>query len=100
MMREKGSGPEFVSLGACRSKGPGHSDLHLAVALPLHTCPGGRCQGVQVSAGLPVSLRETPRRGEMTLEERGRKFARSLSVIPGPADDADYCWIIWKGGPR
>src|SRR3990172_6700009 len=25
------------------------SHLHLAAALPAHTCPGGRCQGVQVS---------------------------------------------------
>src|SRR3990172_12889783 len=28
------------------------SHLHLAAALPAHTCPGGRCQGVQVSLAL------------------------------------------------
>src|SRR3990172_3279282 len=78
MMRDKGaSGPEFVSLGACWSHGPGDSHLHLAAALPAHTCPAGGARGCkcrsaplgchnETSRTLPVSFREAPRMGGMT----------------------------------
>src|SRR3990170_4494459 len=105
MMRDKGaSGPEFVSLEACWSHGPGDSHVHLAAALPAHTCPpgrtpgrcGGRCQGAQVSVCLPASFREAPRRGGMT----SLMSAPAPCVIPRPADLADFFRIGWKGGPR